>query len=91
MSPERPPMTRRRREQMRRLHATLESLAPDLAVELARVEDVLALARPVREAIVDVLVNEFTARGLRPDSEPNSYGLELESLIDVCGLAHDDE
>ena len=80
-----------RQQQMRRLLGLLESTAPDLAVLLARVDDVLALPRPEREAIVDVLGHEFAARGLRPDEEPNHYGRELEALIDACGLTIDDD
>ena len=29
--------------------------------------------------------DEFCAKGLQPDSEPNEYGLELEALIDEIG------
>jgi hypothetical protein len=43
--------------------------------------------RHVREKIVDELGEEFSAKGLKPDSEPNAYGLELEALTDTCGLA----
>jgi hypothetical protein len=33
---------------------------------------------------------EYSARGLKPDREPNAYGLEMEALTDGCGLAWDD-
>jgi hypothetical protein len=35
------------------------------------------------------LGEEFSAKGLKPDSEPNAYGLEIEALTDACGLAWD--
>jgi hypothetical protein len=47
------------------------------------------LPRHVREKIVDELGEEFSAKGLKPDSEPNAYGLEIEALTDACGLAWD--
>jgi hypothetical protein len=52
--------------------------------------DVRELPRHVREKIVDELGEEFSAKGLKPDSEPNAYGLEIEALTDACGLAWDD-
>jgi hypothetical protein len=54
------------------------------------VEDVRELARPLREQIVDALGEECAARGLKSNSEPNPYGLELEALTDACGLAWND-
>jgi hypothetical protein len=44
-----------------------------------------------REAIVAALLNEFLAHGCDDADEPTAYGLELEDLIDACGLAWDDE
>ena len=32
----------------------------------------------------------FVEEGLKPDNEPNEYGLEIEDLIDACGLARND-
>ena len=80
----------RKHEQRSRLAALLQRLAPDLAVELGRVRDVRDLQREIRGQIVDVLGHEFAERGLRSDDEPNAYGLELEELIDACGLAWDE-
>jgi hypothetical protein len=51
--------------------------------------DVRELPRHVREKIVDELGEEFSAKGLKPDSEPNAYGLKIEALTDACGLAWD--
>lgn len=34
------------------------------------------------EALVQVVLDEFCEFGLRPDSEPNEYGLLLEDLVD---------
>jgi hypothetical protein len=52
--------------------------------------EVRELPRHVREKIVDELGEEFSAKGLKPDSEPNAYGLEIEALTDACSLAWDD-
>lgn len=38
----------------------------------------------VRAKIQTILVDELTKFGLRPDSEPNEYGLEIEGLIDFA-------
>jgi hypothetical protein len=38
------------------------------------------------EALRALVVSELLESGLRPDSEPTSYGIELEDLID--GLRH---
>lgn len=60
-----------------------------LASRIAGVESVRRLSRDVREQIVEELSDEFCEKGLKPDSEPNAYGLEMEDLIDACGLAQD--
>jgi hypothetical protein len=52
--------------------------------------NVRELPRHIREKIVDELGEEFSAKGLKPDSEPNAYGLEIEALTDARGLACDD-
>ena len=36
-----------------------------------------------RQLILGLVEEELTAKGFGPDSEPTSYGLELEALIDV--------
>jgi signal transduction histidine kinase len=54
------------------------------------VSDVRKLSRHLREKIVDELGEEFSAKGLKSDSEPNTYSLEIETLTDACGLAWDD-
>ena len=33
----------------------------------------------------DIVSNELVTNGLKKDSEPNEYGLELENLIDEIG------
>ena len=48
------------------------------------------LPREVRERIVEVLSDELVENGLHPDGEPIEYGLDLEHLIDFCGLSHDE-
>lgn len=52
--------------------------------------DVRQLPRHIREKIVDELGEEFSAKGLKPDSEPNAYGLEIEALTDARSLAWND-
>jgi hypothetical protein len=51
--------------------------------------DLRELPRHVREKIVYELGEEFSAKGLQPNSESNAYGLEIEALTDACGLAWD--
>jgi predicted LPLAT superfamily acyltransferase len=80
----------KRREQTKRIATLLQQLAPDLAGDVAGVTDVRELPRASREAIVHALLDEFIARGREPDDEPNAYGLELEDLMDACGLAWDE-
>lgn len=38
-----------------------------------------------REDLRGALAEELVSRGLNRDSEPNMYGLEIESLIDKVG------
>lgn len=82
--------TRKQEEAIRRIAAILRNRGSSLASEVERVADIRKLSRPVREKIVDELGQEFAAKGLRPDSEPNEYGLEIEALTDACGLAFED-
>jgi len=75
-----------KREERSRLAVILQRLAPDLAAELGKVEDVRDLPREVREAIVDVLGHECAERGLDRDEELNAHGREIEALIEGLGL-----
>jgi hypothetical protein len=50
----------------------------------------LSIPRQDRDRIAIALGEEFGATGLRPDSEPNERGLELENLIDYMCPAHDE-
>ena len=72
-----------------RIAAILRERGSPLAEVVVDGLDMRELPRHVREKIVDELGEEFSARGLKPDSEPNAYGLELEALTDACGLAWD--
>jgi hypothetical protein len=54
------------------------------------VVDIQELSRNLRAKIVDELGDEFCKKGLKVDHEPNSYGLELEALIDVCEITKED-
>ncbi len=47
----------------------------------------LSLNSEQREALFDSLAQEFCARGLMPDDEPNARGLALEELMDLLGKA----
>lgn len=75
----------------RRIEWILRRRRSHLAKELEGISDIRSLSRETRELIVDELGDEFSARGLRPDGEPNEYGLVLEELTDACGLAWDEE
>lgn len=82
-----------KQEQMKatqRIAAILRERGSPLADVVVDGIDVRELPRDVREQIVDELGEEFSAKGLKPDSEPNDYGLEIEALTDACGLAWDD-
>lgn len=48
-------------------------------IEVARLSD------DEREALREAIADEFTRVGLQADGEPNTKGLELESLIDKLG------
>lgn len=75
----------------RRIEEILHKRGCELADQVASVIDVRELARGIREKIVNhELADEFCEEGLQPDDEPNKYGLEIEDLIDACGLARDD-
>ena len=78
------------RKVTRRIATILSQRGSPLAKVVEEVGDVRQLSRHVREQIVDALGEEFAAKGLKRDSEPNAYGLELEVLTDACGLAWDD-
>ena len=51
---------------------------------LENVEDLHQLSKEIRLKIADELGDEFCSKGLKEDSEPNAYGLEIETLIDAC-------
>jgi hypothetical protein len=77
-------------EATQRIVAILRQRASPLAEVIIDGMDVRELPRHIREKIVDELGEEFSAKRLKPDSEPNAYGLETEALTDTCGLAWDD-
>ena len=77
-------------EATQRIAAILRQRASPLAEVIIDGIDVRELPRHIREKIVDDLGEEFSAKGLKPDSEPNAYGHEIEALTDACGLAWDD-
>lgn len=81
--------TQKQREATRRIEQILRERGSPLADEIGSAEYVKYLPRLIREKIVHELTDEFTGKGLKLDSEPNTYGLEIEDLIDECGLAWD--
>lgn len=83
--------TRRQLEATQRIAAILGQQGSPLAHVVHGVDDIRTMPRPVRERIVDALGEEFAARGIESNGEPNAYGLELEALTDACGLAWDDQ
>jgi hypothetical protein len=80
-----------RKEATRRIEQILRERGSSIAEDVAKVDDVRQIPRPIREKIVDELGDEFSGKGLGPDSEPNAYGIEIENLTDACGLAWDKE
>ncbi len=83
--------SQRQRQATRHIEEILRKRGCELANQVASVTDVRELARDIREKIVNYeLADEFCKEGLKPDDEPNEYGLEIEDLIDACGLARDD-
>ena len=76
-------------EATQRIAAILRQRASPLAEVIIDGLDVRELPRHILEKIVDELGEEFSAEGLKPDSEPNAYGLEIEALTDACDLAWD--
>jgi len=81
----------KRKESTRRIEQILRERGSSLAEDVAKVDDVRQIPRPLREQIVDELGEEFSGKGLGPDGEPNTYGLEIEDLTDACALAWDKE
>ena len=77
-------------ESAKRIAAILRQRGSRLADAVMEGLDVRHLPRHIREKIVDELGEEFSARGLKNDHEPNAYDLEIEALTDACGLAWDD-
>lgn len=75
------PLTRDRR---RLLTDLVVRRAPQLETVLAKM-DQLALTDDDRDALRDVVIGELCDRGLKPNDEPNEYGLVLDALIDDLG------
>jgi hypothetical protein len=77
-------------EATQRIAAILRQRGSPLAEVVVDGLDAQELPRHLREKIVDELGEEFSATGLKQNSEPNAYGLEIAALTDACGLAWDD-
>ena len=45
-------------------------------------DGILHVTEHDQELLIEAVAAEFCAAGLRPDSEPSSYGLQLEDLLD---------
>lgn len=78
-----------RSDATKRIEQILNARGSQYSRYVASVQNVRQLPKPVREAIVEALADELGEKGLREDSEPTEYGLELENLIDACGLTND--
>jgi len=77
----------KQRKIVRRIQEILRKRESSLVENCVGLTDVKLLPWDIRSKIVDELGEEFSERGLKPDSEPNDYGLEIEDLIDACGLS----
>lgn len=53
-----------------------KSLIEQLLEEKGYTQDLLLAKR-----VMNILLDEFTANGLKEDNEPNSYGLKVEDLV----------
>lgn len=60
------------------LRKILQSEAPEL---LWMLDEGALLRRDDVMELEDVLSNEFSGNGLRPDFEPNAWGLEVEDIL----------
>ncbi len=79
----------KREDALAKIKGILAKRNPALAAKIRSAIDLSTLDRQIRLEIIDCLSDEFIESGLRPDSEPNKYGLEIEVLIDSCGLTRD--
>jgi hypothetical protein len=77
-------------ESTKHIAAILRQRGSRLADAVMEGLDVRNLPRHIREKVVDELGEEFSAKGLKNDHEPNAYGLEIEALTVACGLTWDD-
>jgi hypothetical protein len=62
----------------------LVNFRPDL-LYVVYSKDLVVIDSILGNELRQAVGNEFCREGLKPDSEPNEYGLELESLIDEIG------
>lgn len=66
------------------LAGLLSRRAPQLTALLVKVDE-LALTNDDRDVLRDVIIAELCDHGLKPNDEPNEYGLALEALLDDLG------
>lgn len=76
------PVTKERLSKLREIVARRDSRVLSLVSDVGTER----LTSEARESLRDVLTTELTERGLGGDDEPNSWGLEVESLIDMLGF-----
>ncbi len=74
------------KEATQRIIEILRQRGSSLVDDIKTLSDVRELSWGIRERIIDELGEEFSAKGLRLDGEPNASGLEIENLTDVCVL-----
>ena len=79
-------------EATQRILVILKQRSSILAQRVSEVSNIRDLPRNIRVAIVEEeLADELMSKGLNDNDEHNKYGIEIEDLIDACGLAWDDE
>ena len=86
--------TKRRDKELARIHraqaasvewalfvSIIKKRMPHIFKDVSSSRDFRKLGEDDREAVRSVLLEEFCATGLRPDSEPNERGIAIERLI----------
>jgi len=82
-------MSKKSKEALKRLLEILSQRGSPLLKEIENVSDIKEVPRNVRNKILDELGDEFCEKGLKEDSEPNPYGLEIEDLTDYCNITNE--
>jgi len=67
-------------EEQELLQSVTDQRAPELSGLVMRI-GTRPLTDDERDSLREALAAELSARGLRPDDEPNEYGLTIDALI----------